>query len=226
MPSAGFDLGAFRATPVAFRAVAGNVSAVRWSMLFDLFGSYLLLIPVTLFLWKWLTPKNPSFVALCSLCGVSYCLFGAMGAAVLAAVIPAQLTAYAQATGFELQVHEAVLTAFTNAVYHGVWGLLDTMLAGVWWIGIGAYLRGERRIIGSVTILLGVSYLFSGSCRVLGAETAAMAGLVVYFVLAPIWAASLGIDLLRTPVISIVGPPLAKGSPTATAAQIKGERLA
>ena len=196
-----FNLAAFKATSLSFQAITGKGYIARWSMIFDLFGCYLLLIPLTLFLWNWLKSKNSSLVGLFSLCGLGYCLFGAMGASILAAVIPSQLDAYAQVKGMTSQINEAVLTTFIHAIYHGVWGLLDTMLAGVWWIGMGVYLREERRILGLYTIILGFFYLISGVCRIIGAETIAMVGLLVYFVLAPIWAALLGIDLLRKPII-------------------------
>jgi hypothetical protein len=116
-----------------------------------------------------------------------------MGAAVLAAVLPAQLQAYAGAAGPEAQVPRALFLAFSSAIYDGVWGILDPILAGTWWLGMGLVLRQERRTLGWVTLILGAFMLL----RDVKVGPLEMIGLGVYFVLAPIWGAWVGVDLLR-----------------------------
>jgi hypothetical protein len=82
---------------------------------------------------------------------------------------------------------------FSSAIYDGVWGTLNPLLGGVWWVGIGAILRRERRALGWITIVLGIFMLL----RDVKIGPLELIGLSVYFVLAPIWAAWLGMDLLR-----------------------------
>src|SRR6185436_1348685 len=53
-----------------------GASLLRWAMIFDVFGSYLLLTPLALHLWAWLKPKSPSHVTLYTLCGLAYILIG------------------------------------------------------------------------------------------------------------------------------------------------------
>lgn len=193
-----FDLTAFADTTHGFQLAAGHPSGVelmRWSMITDLLGFYLLLVPLALVLWDWLKKYSPQFTRFFTVFGLGYLFFGAMGAAILSVIAPQQVQSYAQAAGAEAQVYQAVLLAFSNAIYDGVWGTLNPLLAGVWWVGIGWLLRRERRALGWGTIVLGIFMLL----RDIKFGPIELIGLAVYFVLAPIWAAWLGVALLRKP---------------------------
>jgi len=80
-----------------------------------------------------------------------------------------------------------------------MWGILDTLLVGIWFLGIGLLLRGERRLFSIFSIILGISALLSSLGVILGIEAIALLG-AIYGLLAPIWALWLGIDLIRKPV--------------------------
>ncbi|MEA3396089.1 MAG: hypothetical protein U9R05_01325 [Chloroflexota bacterium] len=191
-----FDLTAFADTARGFQLAASHPNGVElicWSMLADMLGFYLLLVPLALVLWGRLKEHNPQFVRLFTVSGLGYLFFGAMGAAILSVVAPHQIQAYAQSTGADSQMHQAILMAFSTAIYGGVWDTLNPLLAGVWWVGIGWFLRRERRVLGWVTVVLGIFALI----RDVKIGPIALLGLAVYFVLAPIWAAWLGVDLLR-----------------------------
>jgi len=84
-------------------------------------------------------------------------------------------------------------------VFGGMWGILDTLLVGIWFLGIGLLLQGERRLFSIFSIVLGISALLSSLGVILGIEAIALLG-VIYGLLAPVWALWLGIDLLRKPV--------------------------
>jgi hypothetical protein len=73
-------------------------------------------------------------------------------------------------------------------------------LAGIWFLGIGLLLRGERRLFSIFSIILGISALLGSLGMILSVEALALLGGVIYGLLAPIWALWLGIDLLRKPV--------------------------
>ena len=58
---------------------------------------------------------------------------------------------------------------------------------------------------GLLTMALGASALADGLGSLAGLEPLAMAGLYVYLVLAPLWALTLGVSLLRRPALAPPG---------------------
>ena len=187
--------------PALWLAVgADEANLLRWGMILDMLSYYLPLLPVALFLWRWLRPRNPDWVLFYTSCGLGYILIGAIGAVILAAVHPPLINAYAQASVEQRPVLETVFSAIWNMVYRGMWGILDTLLVGIWFLGIGLLLRGERRLFSIFSIILGISALLSSLGVILGIEAIAFFLGVIYGLLAPVWALWLGIDLLRKPV--------------------------
>lgn len=179
---------------------ADGASLSRWGMILDMLGYYLPLLPVALFLWRWLGPRDPDWVLFYTSCGLGYILIGAIGAVILAAVHPPLISAYAQASVEQRPALETVFSAVWNMVYGGMWNILGELLAGIWFVGVGLLLRGERRIFSIVTMILGISALLDSLGMILNFEGLALLGLSIYLVLAPIWTLWLGIDLLRKPV--------------------------
>jgi hypothetical protein len=178
---------------------ADGARELRQGMILDMFSYYLPLLPVALFLWRWLGSRNPNWVLFYTSCGLGYILIGSIGAAILAAVHPPLINAYAQASVEQRPVLETVFSAIGNMVYGGMWGILDTLLVGIWFLGIGLLLRGERRLFSIFSIILGISALLGSLGVILGIEAIALLA-VIYGLLPPVWALWLGIDLLRKPV--------------------------
>ncbi|MCI0420943.1 MAG: hypothetical protein L0312_17215, partial [Acidobacteria bacterium] len=152
------------------------------------------------FLWRWLASKNPDWVLFYTSCGLGYILIGAIGAAILAAVHPPLINVYAQASVEQRPVLETVFSAVWNMVYGGMWNILEVLLAGIWFLGIGLLLRSERRLFSIFSIILGISALLDSLGFILGIEAVALLGVAIYVLLAPVWALWIGIDLLRKPV--------------------------
>ena len=186
--------------PVLALSVGANGTVLlRWGMIFDMLGFYLLLLPVALFLWRWLEPRDRDWVRFYTICGLGYILIGAIGAAIFAAVHAPLATAYTTASAAERKTLEIVFGTVVNLVYGGMWNILEVLLAGVWFLGIGLLLRSERRMFGLFSIVLGIAALLDSVGNILSLVTLASLGLYLYLLLAPIWALWLGIDLLRTP---------------------------
>lgn len=192
-----FDFAAIENPAACLALGAQTAGLLYWSMILDMFGYYLLLAPAALFLWLWLKSKNQGLVSLYTFCGLAYILIGAIGAAILAAVWPPLIRAYEQAAGAQRETLEIVFQAATDLVYGGMWNILEVILAGVWWLGIGLLLRHEQRALGMATVILGLSCLLDGFGNILGLASVAAIGLYIYLLLAPIWALWLGIVVAR-----------------------------
>ena len=176
-----------------------GANLLRWGIILDMLGYYLPLLPVALFLQRWLGPRNPDWVRFFTICGLGYIFIGAIGAAILAAVQPLLINAYGQASLEQRMVLETVFITMWNMVFGGIWNILEALLTGVWFLGIGLLLRDERRIFSIFSVILGISALLDSLGFILGIEALVLLG-VIYGLLAPVWALWLGIDLLRKPV--------------------------
>src|SRR6266487_2777514 len=185
------------------RIGANDANLFRWAMILDMFGYYLLLAPLALLLWSRLKPKGANFIILYTCCGLGYMLIGAIGAATLAAIGPPLIEGYGQASGQQHQILENVFTAFNNAVYVGLWNLLESSLGGIWWLGSGFFLRREQPALGIVTIVLGTFALLDAFGRILNIQIIYTVGLSGMLPLIPVWTLWFGIDLMRNRTLSL-----------------------
>ncbi|GAB2576873.1 hypothetical protein [Spirosoma areae] len=172
-------------------------SLLRWSMIADMTGYYLLLLPVIFYLKPRLKAQT-SWADMITFCATSYVLIGAIGAAILAAVIPPLLTDYASATVGERGQIEIVYQSVIDVVYGGLWNLLETLLAGIWWLLLGYFLTQFGKAFRWTTLVLGAFTLLDGLGNVVALKAVAELGLNGYLVLAPAWAIWLGIRLWQT----------------------------
>ena len=179
---------------------AGGANLLRWGMILDMLGYYLPFLPVALFLQHWLGPRSPNWVRFYTICGLGYIFIGAIGTATLAAVQPPLIDAYAQASVEQRYVLEAIFSTIWNMVFGGMWNILEALLVGVWFLGIGWLLGTERRIFSIVSIILGTSALLDSLGMILNIEVIFSLGVAIYVLLVPFWTLWLGIDLLRKPV--------------------------
>jgi len=183
---------------------AGSSAAPLWrlSMVLDILGYYLLVVPLFVHLRNSTRPASPNWVDLFTLCLLGYSLIGAVGAAVLATALPTLIIQYAASNGpGHLANLTATFTGFTDSVYRGLWNLLEQLLAGVGWIGYGLVLRRRHRRLGLSTVILGTACLVDSLGTALNVDAIASTGLIIYLVLAPIWAATIGAGLWRDPTM-------------------------
>ena len=193
-----FSIEAFSGAMISTGSPGANL--LRWGMIFDVFGSYLLLAPLALHLWSWLKPRSPNHVTLYTLCGFAYILIGSMGAIVLSAVLPPLINEYAQASASQRDTLQVIFNSFLNAVFLGLWNPLEVFLLGIWLLGLGPLIQRERRGLGIGTRLLGFSALIDSAGRFLNVEAMFIVGSSGLFLLVPIWLIWWGMDLLRKPV--------------------------
>lgn len=171
----------------------------RWSMILDVFGYYLPIVPLIMCLRGSLRRNSPNWIDLFALSLLAYCLIGAIGGALLASALPTLIRDYATTASVTHRMSlQAVFTGYTDGIYRGLWNLLEEFLAGLGWLGIGLMLRSGHRRLGFSTIVLGVACLVDSLGTALNVDAISSIGLTVYLVLAPLWAAWLGLGLLRS----------------------------
>jgi hypothetical protein len=178
---------------------AGTEAArlIRLSLLLNMFGNYLLLTPLTFFLWYWLRPKSPLFTNFYTWCGLLYILLGAIGSAILSSVWPSLMIDYTQASASQREMLTLVFNKVRSLAEGGFQSLLQDVLAGIWFLGIGLLIRSERRMLGYFTVVLGFLLLLNGLGVLVEHDVFTLIGLTGNLLLAPLWALWLGITLLR-----------------------------
>jgi hypothetical protein len=195
-----FNLNGMTDPLVLLHAGKGAARLWRWSMILDIFGYYLPIVPLILLLRSSFRHWSPNWVDLSVLCLLAYCFIGAIGGAELATALPTLIREYATASPSHRMSLEAVFTGYTDGVYRGLWNLLEELLAGIGWLGLGLVLRTERRRLSIASILLGVACLVDSFGTAINVDAVSSTGLTIYLVLAPVWAFWIGVGLLRTTV--------------------------
>lgn len=135
---------------------AGRDGAALWrlSMLLDIFYSYLLLLPLALYLHRRLRERGPWLADLGLVGALAYIFLGAVGAAGLAVAGSSLIEAYQTA---DEAARPAITTAFTllrDVFYYAVWQTIDPLTAGTWLFSVGWLLRPDRPLIGRLLVVL------------------------------------------------------------------------
>ena len=195
-----YDFDVFSDATLLIKAGVEAAALIRWSLFMNLFGNYLLLVPLALFLWQWLRTENLLYTSLYTVAGLAYLLLGAMGAAILSAVWPKLMVDYATAGVAQQETLLTIFKAVTGIAQDGIQGVVQNIPAALWLWGIGRLLMPTRRALGLFTIILGLFLLLNGVGTILNIEILTLIGLTANVLLAPLWALLMGIDLLRRPV--------------------------
>ena len=166
----------------------------RLGEILGFFGYSLLLVPVVLYLWDWLKPRSPKLVTMYTVFGLAFIFIGAVGASLRAGVLPGMMSAYAQAASAQGQILSTIFQTVIDVIF-GAIGPLESLLFGLWLLGIGLVLRGERRSLGIIAVILGIAFLGTAFGDMLQVEPLSMLELA-YFI-SPIWVLWLGIVIWR-----------------------------
>lgn len=189
-----FDFGIMSDQAGLLELGAQAAGILRWGEILGVFGYYLLLAPVALYLWYWLRSQSPRMVTLITLSGLASIFIGVIGATLRAGVLPEMMSAYALAPDAQRQVLSVVFQTTTDVIFEAL-GPIEAILAGVWILGVGPVLRSERRGPGILAMTLGIAMLGSGFGAMFQIDLLAVLDLA-YFV-SPIWALWLGIVIWR-----------------------------
>jgi hypothetical protein len=201
LPAIDYDVATFADPISVLRRGAAAAGLMRASLLADMLGYYLLIAPLVMVLRTWLEPRARTWTRLFTGCLLVYVVVGAAGAAMLAAASPRLMLAHAAATSADQRFAiESVYYTLWDTIYGGLWNIFEELVAGVGWLGIGLLLRRDRPVLGVVTIVLGAACLLDAAGNMFAWKTAADTGLYIYLLLAPAWALTLGLILLRRPL--------------------------
>lgn len=190
-----FDSEAFSNPVLILNMESATPSMIRWFMLLDMFGYYLLLLPVIFYVHKQAKYKS-SWTSLVTFSGYGYVIIGAIGAAMLAAAWPSLIVKFRQAQPEHRQLYQELFLLTNELVVKGVWNILEMFLASAWWIGV-AFLVPVSRSLRITTVALGVACVVDAVGEMLGLEVVAETGLNVYLVAAIVWAVWFGVAVLR-----------------------------
>ncbi|HEX2616547.1 MAG TPA: hypothetical protein VHL57_03340 [Flavobacteriales bacterium] len=189
------DFAAF-SDPVRTLMHAHNHVAAYWFNILDLFGYYLLLLPLLFHLHQLYKYRSP-WVPLLTFSGAAYVLVGAIGAAILAATWPALMQDHLVAAVADQHAISTAFETITLAVTKGLWNILEVLFAATWWMGMGLLLRSASPALGWLTFATGISTLLDAIGNLFDLPLVAEIGLNLYLVLGIIWPIAMGIWLLR-----------------------------
>ncbi len=190
-----FNFDAF-SNPVLALQYSKNYQHAKWFMLLDLFGYYLLLLPVLFFIhqqYKYRSPWMPLF----TFCGAAYVLVGSIGAATLAEVWSVLMKDYLAATIQSREVISLQFQTTTIAVTKGLWNILEVLFAAIWWAGTGSLLFRDKKITGVLSIGIGAATLLDAIANMAGLHLLAEIGLNSYLLLGIIWPLVIGITIIK-----------------------------
>ena len=173
---------------------------LKWSMITDIFGYYLLLLPVLFLVHEWLKGKS-EWRNIFTFCGASYILAGALGASILGAAWPVLLDKFPLATPAQQEIIKLSFENFALIVVNGIWNLFDALMFGVWFIAIGIFIKSNHAIWGWFTIIVGLLSVIDFAANALDIKVVAEVALNLYLILAPIWAIGFGLALKQNKVL-------------------------
>lgn len=195
---AGFDPAHSPYLSVAVAAgTEGGGALLRWSLVIDALGYYLMLVPLALVLHSRLSQRSPSFAQLLTVAGVGSLLLGAVGAAVLAGAWPPLVDTYRAGNPVARALAEHSYLTLSHAVYRGVWNLLVSALHGVWVLGVGVLLARAHPRLARFSLVLGVATLVDALAAVLFPGPIHDKVLFGYLMLTPFWCLGWGLRLMR-----------------------------
>jgi hypothetical protein len=192
-----FNFDFFSDSSLIFETQGVSSSMLRWSMITDVFGYYLLLLPVLFFIHHWLKERS-NWRDLITFCGAAYIFAGALGASILGAAWPALLENYATASTDHQEIIKITFDSLALIVVNGIWNIFDAFMFGVWFISIGIFIKREHKLWGWFTIIVGIISILDFAGNIFSVKMLADSALNLYLVMAPAWAIGFGWAIRRS----------------------------
>lgn len=195
-----FNFDFFSDSSLIFTTDGVSSTMLKWSMITDIFGYYLLMLPVLFFIHEWLEGKS-EWRNIFTFCGASYIFAGALGASILGAGWPVLLEKFPLSTPEQQEIIKLSFENLALIVVNGIWNLFDALMFGVWFIAIGIFIKRNHAIWGWFTIMVGLLSALDFTGNALEIKAIAEVALNLYLILAPIWAIGFGLALMRNKVL-------------------------
>lgn len=191
------DAESFRDPDIVLALGVDAARTLRASYLLVMLGSYLLLIPLAVWLWSHLGPRHEPGWLMALVAGLAYLGLGAAGASILAAVWPALIQEYATPGTDRAAIRTAFVTA-TRIAEDGLQGAIQNIAGGLWWTVTGLRLRRlQHGALAVLTLVLGAASTVNALGSLLAADALTLPGLTLTVLLAPVWAVVVGLSVLR-----------------------------
>ena len=162
-----YDIGSFLEPSLLLGSEGHTADLVRWAALTDMFGYYLLLIPLFVVTGMVLRRSAGPIVDLLTVAGLMYVVIGAIAAVVLATVAPPLIDAFHDLDPQDQRPMRLAFTTLVDAVYKGAWQTLEVIPLGAWAIGTGSILKRAGRTVGIAGMAAGSIALLGSLCRML-----------------------------------------------------------
>ena len=154
----GFDIGALTHPGSIVDGGQGVADLLRWGALLDMV-SYFPMAVVVVYVHYELRDRNPLLVTMLTACGLAYVLIGSIAGVLLASVGPPLIEGYGAASMAGREAARVSLDSLGNATLVGLWGTLELIAIGVWFIGVGWLLRGDWRPFAALSVSVGIGTL-------------------------------------------------------------------
>lgn len=197
LSAANYDFETFSEAEAYVALGAEAATPVQWGLWLSMFGSYLLLAPIALHLWRRHRASAARVADLAAVGGLAYILLGAAGAGILAATHPHLLREYTAAGGAEAARVLADFDLVRRIAEDGLQGVVQNTAGATWFLGMGTLLRRRQRWLGVLALVIGAALALNAAAILLDVEMLRTIGLAGNVLLAPLWAIGIGAALLR-----------------------------
>lgn len=170
---------------------------IRWSYWLNMLGNYLLLIPLALLLYQWLTPINLDYTRLFTASGLLYLVLGAAGSAILASAWPFLIEQYEVASQAQQEILQLDFQVVNAIAEEGLHGVIQNLAGAVWFLGIGSLLRAKHNSLGILAVAIGIFLSLNTLGNAFNIEALSLIGLTANILLGPLWSIWIGILLVQ-----------------------------
>ncbi|NQX43151.1 hypothetical protein SAMN05421820_11562 [Pedobacter steynii] len=182
--------------PILILEYASQFKAAYWFNILDMFGYYILLLPLVFYFDQQYRFRTP-WLSLITNCGLCYVLIGAIGAITLAVAWPLLMQDYLHASAIEIENIVLMTSVLTTIVTKGLWNILEALFASVWFIGVGRLLFNNQKITGIIAVVTGIATLIDALGNVFELKMLAEIGLNIYLIGSIVFMLTFGSGLMK-----------------------------